>query len=204
MGISLAPHWVLGPIALKMMSIVAVASFVAAEELNKYVSSAAEVKALISQGSDNCFLILFVWKGETEIEEQEAKGVQETFKDYPECYTANVDVSKADVKDLLYSIEFEDERENFGPERPVTRDDTPMLLGIVKGDGFLASGPKPHIAMKNELEKLYRLHTKSDITYEGAAAEEEESTDDAAEGEGEGEGDAAAEGEGEEAAAERR
>ena len=148
---------------------IALISVAVGEELNNYVSTAAEVQQLLDENSKNCYLLLFVWKGETEIEEEEAKGVQPIFVDYPECYYGNLDVSKPDVQSILYSIKFDDPKDNFGPDREVTRDDTPMLLAIVNGAGYIASGPKPHLAMKKELDELYRGHSKSDIAYEGAA-----------------------------------
>ena len=157
---------------------IALISVAVGEELNNYVSTAAEVQQLLDENSKNCYLLLFVWKGETEIEEEEAKGVQPIFVDYPECYYGNLDVSKPDVQSILYSIKFEDPADNFGPSREVTRDDTPMLLAIVNGGGYIASGPKPHLAMKKELDELYRGHSKSDIAYEGA----EPPKDDAAAG----------------------
>ena len=152
------------------------------EELNKYVSSAKEVQDLLSTGSDNCFMILFVWRGEEQTEEVEAKGVQDTFKDYPECYHANLDVARSDTKALLKILSFEDPRDDFSQGREITRDDTPLLLALVNGEGYVASGPKPHNAMKKELDNLYRKHSKTDITYEGAP-EEEEAAEEGAEGE---------------------
>ena len=142
-------------------------TFSYADNLNEIVTSAKEVEDMIKSGSTNCFMILFVWRGEHEVEEKEAEGVQDTFKDYPECYVANLDVARSDTVSLLKSLAFEDDRDSFGSGREITRDDTPMLLAIVNGEGHLASGPKPHLAMKKELDELYRKHTKTDLKYEG-------------------------------------
>lgn len=137
------------------------------EELNKYVKTAREVKHLLQEGSQNCFLIMFVWKGEKEVEEKEALDATEIYKDYPECYTANLDVARSDAKNLLEKLIFENERDSFGNGREITKDDTPLLLAMVNGKGWMASGPKPHKAMLKELDALYRDHIKSDIEYEG-------------------------------------
>ena len=137
-----------------------------AEELNQFVSTAKEVQDLLQEGSDNCYLLLFVWKGEEE-EGDEAEGVQELFEDYPECYHVNLDVARSDTKALLKIINFENDRDNFSNGRQITKDDTPLLLAMVNGNGYSASGPKPHNAMRKELDALYRDHVKSEIEYEG-------------------------------------
>ena len=113
------------------------------EELNEFVSSAKEVRDLLQEGSDNCFLLMFVWRGEKETEEVEAADAQDIFKDYPECYSANLDVARSDTKALLKILNFENPKDNFGKEREITKDDTPLLLAIVNGKGWVASGPKP-------------------------------------------------------------
>ena len=146
---------------------IALAGFCMADELNKYVTSAREVKHLLQEGSNNCFLIMFVWKGEKTTEEQEALNATEIYKDYPECYTANLDVARADTKNLLEKLQFENEKDSFLAGREITKDDTPLLLAIVNGKGWIASGPKPHKAMLKELDALYREHIKTDIEYEG-------------------------------------
>ena len=138
------------------------------DELNKYVKSAREVKHLLQEGSQNCFLIMFVWKGEKEVEEKEALDAQEIYKDYPECYVANLDVAKQDSKNLLQKLIFESEKDSFLNGREITKDDTPLLLAMVNGKGWLASGPKPHKAMLKELDVLYRDHIKTDIEYEAS------------------------------------
>ena len=150
-----------------------------AEPLNNFVATAAEVEDLLKEGSKNCYLIQFVWKGEGKIKDaktnkekpgkeiQEAQDVQKVFDDYPECYWANLDVSRSDTKALLNSLRFENEKDNFSKGREITKEDTPMLLAVVQGKGYIASGPKPHAALKKELDALYRDHTKTDIEYEG-------------------------------------
>ena len=132
--------------------------FAVCENLNEYVSTAKEVQDLLSEGSDNCYLLMFVWRGEKETEEKEALEAQEIFDEYPECYTANFDVARPDTKALLKSLKFSDDRDNFGKDREITRDDTPLLLAIVNGQGWVASGPKPHKAMVKEIDELYREH----------------------------------------------
>ena len=87
-----------------LLIVVALAGFGMADELNKYVTSAREVKHLLQEGSNNCYLIMFVWKGEKDTEEQEALNATEIYKDYPECYTANLDVARADTKNLLEKL----------------------------------------------------------------------------------------------------
>jgi len=153
--------------------LLALVGFAAAENLGDFVTSAKEVSDLLAEGSDNCFLLLFVWKGEDK-ETQEAKDVQPIFEEYPECYAANFDVARDDTKELLNVLRFENDRDNFSKGREITPDDTPMLLAISNGKGYVASGPKPHKALKKELDALYREHEKTDIEYEGKAAEEEE------------------------------
>ena len=110
---------------------------------------------------------MFVWKGEKTTEEQEALNATEIYKDYPECYTANLDVARADTKNLLEKLIFESEKDSFLAGREITKDDTPLLLAMVNGKGWLASGPKPHKAMLKELDALYREHIKTEIEYEG-------------------------------------
>ena len=151
---------------LALLVFVALLGLTMGEALNNYVSSAKEVQDLLQEGSDNCYLLLFVWKGETEVEEAEAKEVQDLFNEYPECYWANLDVARSDTKALLNIIQFENDRDNFSKGRQITREDTPLLLGIVNGHGWVASGPKPHLAMRKELDSLYRDHVKSEIEYE--------------------------------------
>ena len=112
-------------------------------------------------------MILFVWKGEKAVEEPEALEATTIFKDYPECYTANLDVARSDAKNLLEKLIFENEKDSFSAGREITKDDTPLLLAMVNGKGWIASGPKPHAAIKKELDALYRDHIKVDIEYEG-------------------------------------
>ena len=95
----------------------AIAALASGEALNKYLSTAKEVQDLLQEGSDNCYLLLFVWKGESDVEEDEAKDVQDLFNDYPECYWANLDVARSDTKALLNVVRFENVRDNFSKGR---------------------------------------------------------------------------------------
>ncbi len=63
---------------------------------------------------------MFVWKGETDTEEKEALDATEIYKDYPECYTANLDVARADTKNLLDKLQFDNERDSFLAGREIT------------------------------------------------------------------------------------
>jgi hypothetical protein len=110
---------------------------------------------------------MFVWKGEKEVEEKEALEASEIYKEYPQCYWANLDVARSDTKNLLEKLIFENEKDSFGAGREITKEDTPLLLAMVNGKGWIASGPKPHKALKKELDVLYRDQSISDISYEG-------------------------------------
>ena len=126
-------------IVILLLAILAVSQ---ATALYDTVTSAKEVADLISEGSKNCFLLLFVWKGETDKLAQ-ATETQKLFEDYPECYWGNFDVGRSDTKNLLNLLKFENDRDNFSTGREITRNDTPLLVAIVDGKGVVASGPKP-------------------------------------------------------------
>jgi hypothetical protein len=141
--------------------------FAGGSPLNAYVTSAKEVQDLLQEGSKNCYMIVFVWKGDAETAEPEANEVTTIFDVYPECYNALLDIARSDTKALLNILRFDNEKDSFSSGREITKDDTPLLLAVVEGKGHIASGPKPHKALKKELDSLYRTHIKTDITYEG-------------------------------------
>ena len=117
----------------------------------------------IQAGSWDVYVIYFFWKGEKDNPKvKEGVNKQIVDKDPDHVYYAEVDCSQNDYHPVLDVMNFADPRDNF-KGRSITLDELPMVLGIVHGVGYTATGPTSYTLLAERMPELQNYSKRKSV-----------------------------------------